>query len=200
MLFSSLQLLQRTSTLLIATFYKNEVTLLGDSNLRRLATAQLGRRASTYTSVSSNRRRVFVELAIGGQTIGQLRKRVLRSLRQGEEYRYQLGREVIVLIGGNDIRRNAKIRSIRVGMHRLLQDLKRCKIRVNLCTYPTIKLPPLQQDVAVQFNEFLRSVANKNVHIRLIDIAVVVGDQEQYFEEDGIHLNMAGLTLFNSLL
>ncbi|KAB0805424.1 hypothetical protein PPYR_02394 [Photinus pyralis] len=97
------------------------------------------------------------------------------------EHRYQLGREVIILIGGSDIRRNAKIRSMRIGIHRLLKDLKSCKIQVNLCTYPTVKVPPLQQEVADQFNQFLRSVANKNGHIRLIDVVVVVWDSIKSF-------------------
>ncbi|XP_031337348.1 uncharacterized protein LOC116166515 [Photinus pyralis] len=83
---------------------------------------------------------LYSGLAVGGQTIAQLRNRVMRCRAIGFDYR--IGREVYVMIGTNDVRRKTSFHVLKKELQRLLEVLKTQGVRrINLCTVPRPRQP-----------------------------------------------------------
>ncbi|KAF5301293.1 hypothetical protein FQR65_LT19229 [Abscondita terminalis] len=166
----------------------------GDSNLRRYL--KWIKKKSQYKT-STNK--IAVELAIGGQTISQLHKRLKRC--QSKNYTFKIGRKITLLIGSNDILKGHSFTTMRKGITRVLSLLKSSEVNdVRLIT-----LPPYQQGSKLQhnkiksYNKFMLRLRYPNVTV--IDLYRCIQDYGgDFFETDGIHLNMRGMLLLKDLL
>ncbi|KAB0790550.1 hypothetical protein PPYR_15046 [Photinus pyralis] len=136
------------------------------------------------------RKKIFSQLAIGGQTISQLQKRVVRCRAAG--YQYRLASEVFVMIGTNDVLRNTPYNSMKLSLLRLLATIKNQGVQnIRLCTIlPIHRATGDQRDTLNKFNDFVRRVKDRRVVV--VDVESFFSNPK-YFERDGVHLNLDGL-------
>ncbi|KAF5276402.1 hypothetical protein FQR65_LT16350 [Abscondita terminalis] len=153
-----------------------EVEFLGDSNFRRLLTNILG--FAPNKLIIQGKQKISQQLAIGGQTIGQLHKRVVR-IKEKEEIEYNLAPNIF--IGGNNILQNHSFNTMRHQMIMLLSTIKSLKTveSVKMLTLPCFpKMNKKQKKTLTKFNTFIRNLRHRQ--IKIIDIENVFTNK--YFE------------------
>ncbi|KAF5303099.1 hypothetical protein FQR65_LT08431 [Abscondita terminalis] len=170
---------------------ETEVNFLGDSIFRRLLTDVLKRRTNIMITVDG-KSKLSQQLAIGGQTIAQLQKRVARV--KNSTLSYSLARHIYVFIGGNNVLKNHKCHQMVNQFQHLMGTLKAMQhiTQMVIITLPRFPVASEQQLLTItKFNRHLRRL--RSHRIRIVDIEIEFG--RQHFERDGIHLNCEGLEI-----
>ncbi|KAF5269552.1 hypothetical protein FQR65_LT17951 [Abscondita terminalis] len=123
--------------------------------------------------------KLAVELAIGGQTISQLHKRLKRC--QCPKYLFQLRRKITILIGSNDILKGHSFTTMKNGITRMLSQLNSSVVNeVRILTIPPLPSgSKLQQDKIRYFNKFLLKLRYSNVTV--IDLNRYIQDHDGDF-------------------
>ncbi|KAF5275328.1 hypothetical protein FQR65_LT16725 [Abscondita terminalis] len=123
--------------------------------------------------------KLAVELAIGGQTISQLHKRLKRC--QCPSYAFELGHKITILIGSNDILKDHLFTIMRNGITRLLSQLNTSRVNdIRIMTIPPLLSgSKLQQKKIKYFNNFLLKLRYPNVTV--IDFYHSIQDQKEDF-------------------
>ncbi|XP_031327881.1 uncharacterized protein LOC116159113 [Photinus pyralis] len=186
------------ASIIMILLSQDKVTLLGASNLRRYGNKVLLQRNCRMKVLNQKNVKIYVQLAIGGQTIAQLQKRGQRC--KSPNFSYKLAKEVVLMIGTNDILRNTKYHIMRTGLLRILTSLKSQEVRkVYLCTLaPILGATETQRAALDQYNNFIRGYTDRRVQV--CDINAALGGRRECFETDGIHLNDYGIQVVHSVL
>jgi len=142
---------------------------LGDSILRRLREQIYNQRRRKGSKA--------IGLCVGGQSTSQLIRRMKRRYLKKNEKMY--GKNLVILIGTNDILKHKRLDKLKHLYKWLLSDATKLQpLKVTICTLPPI-FKKVYAERVIQTNDIIRSVAEE-FNIELVDLNNLLNDRRLF--------------------
>lgn len=175
------------------------VVWIGDSILRRMLQSIFGCR--TFRTANG---KMGCDFCIGGQTVQQLRRRLMKCKSYSSPWkRFLMGETVVLLIGTNNILSNPFQRygHARRCMSWVLSTLKGMGVKkIFLCTLPPLFVADYDRIVQI-VNKVLKDLSMQYGDLVVtVDVYSRFRNQRQLFEKDGIHPNRSGLRVLHETI